>query len=51
MTGVGACLDGLRRTRSGQFGLAEAVTPDVLSDRERALGTVVPLDLAFPPYA
>jgi tRNA pseudouridine55 synthase len=48
MTGVGACLDGLRRTRSGQFGLAEAVTPDVLSDRERALGTVVPLEGLLP---
>jgi tRNA pseudouridine55 synthase len=43
MTGAGACLDGLRRTRSGQFGLAEAVATDLLVDRGGAPGAVIPL--------
>jgi tRNA pseudouridine55 synthase len=50
-TGTGACLEALRRTRSGEFVLGQAVTLDVLMANLRqggevssAAGAMVPLD-------
>jgi len=44
--GMGAVLASLRRTRAGSFGLAEAVTADVLATagREAVLGRLVPME-------
>jgi tRNA pseudouridine55 synthase len=43
--GTGACLEALRRTRSGPFGLPEAIALDDLQrDPAAAAGRVVPLD-------
>jgi tRNA pseudouridine55 synthase len=43
--GTGACLEALRRTRSGPFGLSEAVTLDDLQrDPASGAGRAVPLD-------
>src|SRR5581483_1961599 len=50
--GTGAHLAGLRRTRSGDFGLAEAVPLDVVDrDPERAAGAVIPLAAMLPRLA
>jgi len=47
--GVGACLDALRRTRSGVFGLREAVTLDKV-DQEGFLDHLVPLETLLPDW-
>jgi tRNA pseudouridine55 synthase len=41
LTGAGACLEALRRTRSGEFGLDSAVTIDVLHDLSRISARVI----------
>ena len=50
--GTGACLAGLRRTRSGDFTLAEAVAfEDLVRDGDAAVARIVPLEgllAAFP---
>lgn len=49
LTGTGACLQSLRRTRTGAFGLAEAVTLDTLSaEPDSAWAWVVPLQALLP---
>jgi tRNA pseudouridine55 synthase len=47
--GVGACLDALRRTRSGVFGLRDAVTLDKV-DQEGFLDHLVPLETLLPDW-
>jgi tRNA U55 pseudouridine synthase TruB len=54
MTGAGACLQALRRTRSGEFTLAEAVSlQDLTGSPEDAARRALPLDrlLASTPAA
>jgi tRNA pseudouridine55 synthase len=52
VTGAGACLEALRRTRSGEFSLEQAVPLRVLTEEPaRAAASLVPLDRllqAFP---
>jgi tRNA pseudouridine55 synthase len=48
LTGAGACLAGLRRTRSGQFTLTGAVTLDILADRPRTTEAIVRLEHLLP---
>ena len=43
LTGAGACLEALRRTRSGEFGLDRALSPDALQDKARVAASLVPL--------
>ena len=43
LTGTGACLEGLTRTRSGEFRLDMAVGLDELQHRDAALARLVPL--------
>jgi tRNA pseudouridine55 synthase len=43
LTGTGACLEALQRTRSGEFGVAGALTLDALEDRARVAASLVPL--------
>jgi len=50
ITGTGACLDALRRTRSGDFTLDTAVTMDALQDPARAAGGRVPLEALLPRF-
>ena len=48
-TGTGACLEALRRTRSGDFGLETAVALDQLArGPENAAPSVIPLDKLLP---
>jgi tRNA pseudouridine55 synthase len=47
--GVGACLDALRRTRSGVFGLRDAVTLDKV-DHDGFLDHLVPLEALLPDW-
>jgi tRNA pseudouridine55 synthase len=49
LTGAGACLEALRRTRSGDFTLAAAVSLDMLAaDASSAAARVIPLDELLP---
>ena len=49
LLGCGACLDTLRRTRSGEFSLAQAVPLDLLAgDPPAAARRLVPLDRLLP---
>lgn len=49
LVGTGACLEALRRTRSGEFGLDTAVS--LASLRERTgLGALVPLEALLPGF-
>jgi tRNA pseudouridine55 synthase len=49
--GVGACLEALRRTRSGQFGLDDAVVFAVLaSDPDVAKSKIAPLESLLPQF-
>ena len=53
MLGCGACLEALRRTRSGSFGLPGAVPLDELAapDAATALASrVIPCDQLLPDY-
>lgn len=51
LVGTGACLESLRRTRSGDFGLAQAVTIDRLRDRSTDWsGVMVRLERLLPAY-
>jgi tRNA pseudouridine55 synthase len=47
--GTGAILDGLRRLRSGPFGLADAVTLDVLAQSDAEL-RLLPLEALLPDW-
>jgi tRNA pseudouridine55 synthase len=44
LTGTGACLEALRRTRSGEFTLAQAVTVEQLSSGDTPAAAVVPMN-------
>jgi len=44
LTGAGACLEALRRTRSGEFGLDLALPIDALADPALVRGRLIPLD-------
>ena len=44
ITGAGACLEALRRTRSGEFGLDRAVSLELLQDASRVGAHVVALE-------
>ena len=49
LVGTGACLEALRRTRSGEFTLDQAVGLDeVVGAPETAIGRLVPLDSLLP---
>jgi tRNA pseudouridine55 synthase len=43
LTGTGACLEALQRTRSGEFDLAAALTMEALQDRARVAAGLIPL--------
>jgi tRNA pseudouridine55 synthase len=43
LAGTGACLEGLRRTRSGEFGLDRAVGVEQLADAARVASALVPM--------
>jgi tRNA pseudouridine55 synthase len=43
LTGAGACLEALQRTRSGEFGLDRALGLDALPDHARVTASLVPL--------
>ena len=47
--GTGACLETLRRTRSGEFGLDAAVSLEELQD-SRVLASVIPLEELLPGF-
>jgi tRNA pseudouridine55 synthase len=44
LTGTGACLEALQRTRSGEFTLDAAIPIDALEDSARVAASLVPLD-------
>jgi tRNA pseudouridine55 synthase len=47
--GIGGCLQSLRRTRSGEFGLEVAVTMEILmGDPGKAAGQVLPMERLLP---
>ena len=49
IVGTGACLESLRRTRSGDFALADAITMDRLQSADRGwTAHVLPLDRLLP---
>jgi tRNA pseudouridine55 synthase len=49
LAGTGACLQSLRRTRTGAFGIAEAVTLDALqAEPESAWAWLVPMKVLLP---
>lgn len=48
--GTGACLEALRRTRSGEFGLDGAVSLDELQDAGRVAEKVIALDRLLPGF-
>jgi tRNA pseudouridine55 synthase len=51
LTGAGACLESLRRTRSGQFGLADAIELDALQgNEEKWAAAVMPLERLLPGF-
>lgn len=50
LTGAGACLEALRRTRSGDFTLDTAVSMDALRDPATASGRCVPLEALLPRF-
>jgi tRNA pseudouridine55 synthase len=50
LTGTGACLEALRRTRSGDFTLDAAVSMDALQDPASASGRRVPLGALLPRF-
>jgi tRNA pseudouridine55 synthase len=51
LVGTGACLEALRRTRSGQFGLESAITMDTLVSGADAAGPgIVPLERLLPGF-
>ena len=51
LLGTGACLDALRRTRSGQFGLREAVALQALQDGPQGQRAMIPLEGLLPGMA
>jgi tRNA pseudouridine55 synthase len=50
LTGVGACLEALRRTRSGEFGLARAVPMTALATDVNVRERVVPVEELLPDF-
>ena len=48
--GTGACLETLRRTRSGEFALDAAVSLEELQDAARVLASVIPLEGLLPDF-
>ena len=50
LTGAGACLEALRRTRSGEFGLDLALPIDALADPALVRGRLIPLDRVLPGF-
>ena len=51
IVGTGACLDALRRTRSGQFGLAQALPLPALQEGTDGRRAVIPLEQLLPAMA
>jgi tRNA pseudouridine55 synthase len=49
-TGTGACLEALRRTRSGDFRLEDAVPIEALGDAHRVRGCLIPLEKLLPRF-
>jgi tRNA pseudouridine55 synthase len=49
-TGTGACLEALRRTRSGEFTLDDAVRMDMLSEEQQVASRLIPLDRLLPGF-
>ena len=50
MVGTGACLEALRRTRSGDFTLEQAITIDQLGAEGQAAAALIPLDRLLPGF-
>lgn len=50
LVGTGACLEALRRTRSGEFTLDRALTMDNLDDGARVAAVMVTLDRLLPRF-
>jgi len=50
LTGTGACLEALRRTRSGEFGLDIAISMAALQDEASVAGAIVPLETLLPGF-
>ena len=48
--GTGACLETLRRTRSGDFGLDAAASVEELQDAARVAARVIPLERLLPGF-
>ena len=50
LAGTGACLETLRRTRSGEFELGQAITIDLLQDPPTVERAFIPLDRLLPQF-
>ena len=50
LVGTGACLETLRRTRSGEFGLDTAISLAELLDGDRVPQTLIPLERLLPGF-
>jgi len=50
VTGTGACLEALRRTRSGEFGLDAAISVSELRNPESVARSMVPLEALLPGF-
>lgn len=50
ITGTGACLEALRRTRSGEFALDAAISMTSLQDQTSVVASIVPLEALLPDF-
>jgi tRNA pseudouridine55 synthase len=50
ITGTGACLEALRRTRSGEFTLDTAISMTSLQDQTSVVASIVPLEALLPHF-
>jgi tRNA pseudouridine55 synthase len=50
LTGTGACLEALRRTRSGEFEIDAALSVPALQDQGSVAGRIVPLEALLPRF-
>ena len=50
LTGTGACLEALRRTRSGEFRIDAAISMSALQDPASVAGGIVPLEALLPGF-
>jgi len=50
LTGTGACLEALRRTRSGEFRIDNAISMSTLQDPASVAGGIVPLEALLPAF-